>query len=298
MSTHANKDKRTKEQILKLLDKALENEERLSEKIQILENELKDCRKKAEDPRSELANEALSSSKVSFRIDYYRTDKKGPLKGIVEHLPSRQTKAFEEEGLEVIGNFLQRFLPKDAGKKKKIVPEKAELKIENVGEPEVAMARPDDNADTIASPQPETAGGNANETSRKNEPSDQGAGSQGEVLAENAGSLTPSPEPGIFREGVAAPPEIDQSSVPERSGRARLLERLKEKIHEEEQISEERVKQHPLSPLTPPMLQHMLSTTTGQAAMQPPTLTQPEELPEKRQSLLEKVRSEYLKSVH
>ena len=79
----SSKDKRTKGQILRLLDNALTQEELLADKIKALETELADCRKKAEDPRMELTEEALSGSKVSFRIDYYRTEKSGPLKGII-----------------------------------------------------------------------------------------------------------------------------------------------------------------------------------------------------------------------
>ena len=120
MSTH-QKDKRTKEQILKLLDNAIEQEERLGEKIKSLESQLAECRKKAENPRHELTEEALSASKVSFRIDYYRTAENGPQKGIIEHIPSRQNKAFEGEGQETIGHFIGRFLHEEvgAGKKKK-----------------------------------------------------------------------------------------------------------------------------------------------------------------------------------
>lgn len=297
MSTHTNKDKRTKEQILKLLDKALENEERLSEKIKTLENELKDCRKKVEDPRSELANEALSSSKVSFRIDYYRTDKKGPLKGIVEHLPSRQTKAFEDEGLEVIGNFLQRFLPKGAGSKKKNVAEPAEVKADDATrQPEAVVMQPVDNSDAATSPQTETTGSDANEIIVQKEPFEQILQTPSDALQENAEKPGLSPAPKIFREGVVAPPEIEQSPVSETSEGTHLLERLKEKIHLEEQRGEERAKQHPLPPLHAPKLQQMLSISTSQAVIQTPTAV--EEVPEKRPSLLEKVRSEYLKSVH
>ncbi|GAB4496094.1 MAG: hypothetical protein OHK0019_27150 [Saprospiraceae bacterium] len=117
------KDKRTKEQILKLLDKAIEQEERLSEKIKSLETELAECRKKAEDPRAELTDDALPSSKVSFRLDYYRTAKNGPLKGIIEHLPSRETKVFEGEGRDAISQFMSRFVSEEKGavKKKKSV---------------------------------------------------------------------------------------------------------------------------------------------------------------------------------
>ncbi len=132
------KDKRTKEQILKLLDHAIEQEERLSEKIKSLETDLANCRKKAENPRQELTEEAMSASKVSFRIDYYRTSDEGPLKGIIEHLPSRQNKAFEGEGNLVIPHFMGRFLSEESGKgidKDNPVDEKSEtatLPAENV----------------------------------------------------------------------------------------------------------------------------------------------------------------------
>jgi hypothetical protein len=122
MSAKHQKDKRTKEQILRLLDNAIEQEERLSEKIKSLESELADCRKKAENPRHELTDEALPASKVSFRIDYYRTTGNGPLKGIIEHLPSRQNKAFEGEGQLVIGHFMNRFLSEENGNTRKKKP--------------------------------------------------------------------------------------------------------------------------------------------------------------------------------
>lgn len=129
-----HKDKRTKEQILKLLDNAIEQEERLSEKIKLLESDLADCRKKAENPRAELTEEALSSSKVSFRLDYYRTAKFGPLKGIIEHLPSRETKAFEGDGLESIGQFIARFLNEETSiSKKKKVKENKKININPAG---------------------------------------------------------------------------------------------------------------------------------------------------------------------
>ena len=120
-----SKDKRTKEQILRLLDRAIEQEERLSEKIKSLETELADCRKKVENPRHEITEEALSASKVSFRIDYYRTDKSGPLKGIIEHIPSREPKPFEGEGWEAIQNFISRYLSEESATigKKKTAPE-------------------------------------------------------------------------------------------------------------------------------------------------------------------------------
>ncbi len=133
-----HKDKRTKGQILKLLDRAMEQEERLVEKIKSLETQLTDCRKKADDPRSELAEEALAGSKVSFRIDFYRTAAKSPQKGIIEHLPTRQNKAFEGEGIEIIRHFIGRFLNEEKGKKKKDTAEKrTDPETRHVAEPVV-----------------------------------------------------------------------------------------------------------------------------------------------------------------
>jgi len=61
-----------------LLDRAIEQEEALLEKVKSLETELADCRKKAENPRHELEEQALPKSKVSFRLDFYRMEEKGP----------------------------------------------------------------------------------------------------------------------------------------------------------------------------------------------------------------------------
>ncbi len=63
------KDKRTKEQILQLLDHAMEQEEKHAQKIQALENQLAECQKRADDPRYELTDEAIAASKVSFRLN-------------------------------------------------------------------------------------------------------------------------------------------------------------------------------------------------------------------------------------
>jgi len=105
------KDKRTKDQIIQLLDRALEQEERLGEKIVALENELAICRKKVDNPIHEFAEEALASSKISFRIDYYRTSENGPLKGVIEHLPSRTNKSFAGDGLRIFSKFMAKYLP-------------------------------------------------------------------------------------------------------------------------------------------------------------------------------------------
>lgn len=105
------KDKRTKDQILRLLDRALEQEEKLSGKITALEMELQACKKQLENPMQEFAEEALASSKTSFRIDYYRTSAKGPLKGIIEHLPSRTNKSFSGDGMRIVSKFMGKYIP-------------------------------------------------------------------------------------------------------------------------------------------------------------------------------------------
>lgn len=141
----SSKDKRTKEQILRLLDNALTQEELLADKIKALETELADCRKKAEDPRMELTEEALSGSKVSFRIDYYRTEKSGPLKGIIEHLPSREPKPFEGEGWETMQHFIGRYLSEESvriGKKKAISKKEATPETVIASQPVVSSEKP------------------------------------------------------------------------------------------------------------------------------------------------------------
>ncbi len=105
-----SKEKRTKEQMMALLNRAIEQEEVLLTRVNVLEAELANCRKKAEKPHHELDEQALPGSKVSFRLDYYRTEKKGPLKGIIEHLPSRESRSFEENGMNEIGDFVAQFV--------------------------------------------------------------------------------------------------------------------------------------------------------------------------------------------
>ena len=99
---------------MRLLDRAIEQEESLLEKVKILEAALAECNKKVENPRHELEEQALPGSKVSFRLDYYRTEKKGPLKGIIEHLPTRESRSFEENGLDEIGDFITTFVGSNA----------------------------------------------------------------------------------------------------------------------------------------------------------------------------------------
>ncbi len=117
-------DKRTKSQILRLLDHAMQQEEKLAEKIQTLENQLTECQKRAEDPRYEITESAIPASKVSFRLDYYRTEKKGPVRGIIEHLSSRESKSFgSEDGFDTIQQFVGKYLPvKARNKEKPIAP--------------------------------------------------------------------------------------------------------------------------------------------------------------------------------
>lgn len=115
-----HQDKRTKSQILRLLDHAMQQEEKLAEKIQTLENQLIECRKRAEDPRYEITESAIPASKVSFRLDYYRTEKKGPVRGIIEHLSSRESKSFgSDDGFDTIQQFVGKYLPVKARQKDK-----------------------------------------------------------------------------------------------------------------------------------------------------------------------------------
>jgi len=99
--------------MMRLLDRAIEQEESLLQKLKILEAALAECNKKVENPRHELEEQALPGSKVSFRLDYYRTEKKGPLKGIIEHLPTRESRSFEENRLDEIGDFITTFIGKN-----------------------------------------------------------------------------------------------------------------------------------------------------------------------------------------
>lgn len=105
-----SKEKRTKEQAMRLLDRAIEQEETLLEKVKSLETELADCRKRAENPRHELDELALPASKVSFRLDFYRTQEKGSLKGIIEHLSTRESRSFEADRFGEINDFITQFV--------------------------------------------------------------------------------------------------------------------------------------------------------------------------------------------
>ncbi len=107
------KDKRTKDQLLKLLDDALVQEERRAEELDALRTEVEDLRKRAEDPRAELVEDAIPSSKVPFRLDFYQSANGGTLKGIIEHLPSRQKRTFAGDGQVMIAEFVAQFLPQE-----------------------------------------------------------------------------------------------------------------------------------------------------------------------------------------
>ncbi len=107
----ANKDKRTKEQLLQILSHTLDQEEKLNEKIKALENELAAGRKINGDHHADVGQYGLSASKESFRIDYYKPSGQGRLKGVIEHLPSRQKKSFKGLGIKLVTQFMERFLP-------------------------------------------------------------------------------------------------------------------------------------------------------------------------------------------
>lgn len=107
------KEKHTKEQIIRLLDRALAQEEILLASINALEIELDICRKKAANPRHELEDLAIPGSKTSFRLDFYRTEKKGPVKGIIEHLSSRESQSFEGHHTETLTLFIKKYVGDD-----------------------------------------------------------------------------------------------------------------------------------------------------------------------------------------
>jgi len=122
----SNKDKRTKEQLLQVLSNALTQEEQLGEKINTLEAQLAASQKQQEDTQAEMSQYGVSASKESFRIDYYKTSGNGRLKGIIEHLPSRQKKSLQGLGIKHIAQFVERFLPEEA-KQQKQVPATGEM---------------------------------------------------------------------------------------------------------------------------------------------------------------------------
>ncbi len=111
--SHSLKEKRTKEEILRLLDRAIEQEENQAQRIQELEVALNACRNNADNPRAELNETALPASKIAFRIDYYRTAENSPMKGIVEHLSSRDTLSFIGDGFEEVAQFVSRYMPRN-----------------------------------------------------------------------------------------------------------------------------------------------------------------------------------------
>lgn len=109
----SKKDKRTKDQLLLLLDNALVQEEKLSEQIADLQAQVEELRKRNENPGAGQLEEALPSTKIPFRLDFYRISHDGPLKGVLEHLPSRQKKTFEGDGHAIIQAFVGQFVQEE-----------------------------------------------------------------------------------------------------------------------------------------------------------------------------------------
>ena len=291
------KDKRTKEQILHLLDNAIEQEERLGEKIKSLETELADCRKKAEDPRHELTEGALSASKVSFRLDYYRTDKDGPLKGIVEHLPTRETKSFEGEGQEAIGQFVARFLSEetsDAKNKKKKGAEGKKGKKEPVialsAERELSPARKIEI--NIAEAEGENIGGARAEEIKNIYAAPEEAGNQQQTARfDDEDNVLTKEQPG------STPAEEQKTS--------RLLQRLKAEVANKTDIPDEAGKpstEIEEQSMRSERMQRILERIAANEALPPPAqFVRAEEIPIQpaagRSRLLERIREEYNKSL-
>lgn len=297
------KDKRTKEQILKLLDNAIEQEERLVNKINALETELAECRKKVEDPRHELTEGSLPASKVSFRVDYYRTKENGLLKGIIEHLPSRQNKAFEGEGQLVIGHFMNHFLHEETGKKKKkkaqVVEKQDELQVaaENVGDDEASFFPERENT-AIVEPENETIVLTAEEEHQ--------ALLNDVVATPTAPDETEQPE---IKEIISNQPATEVTDTERGS---RLLSKLKAKLEMETQTGsifsgEKETEELPLPPSAPaskvpPIVERLL--TKGTVSEKEPKPTRPtrkrryEAVEIRRPRLLERLQAEHNRSIN
>jgi hypothetical protein len=104
------KDKRTRQDLIKLLNRAMIQEEELSSRIQTLESDLAACRQELEDPAHELTTDALPASKVPFRIDFYRTSANSPIKGVIEHIQSREKQRFNGRGDKAIASFIGKYI--------------------------------------------------------------------------------------------------------------------------------------------------------------------------------------------
>lgn len=297
------KDKRTKEQIIKLLDNAIEQEERLVNKVKALETELAECRKKVEDPRHELTEGSLPASKVSFRVDYYRTKENGLLKGIIEHLPSRQNKAFEGEGQLVIGHFMNHFLHEEAGRKNKkkapMVEKKQEpqVAVESVGD-DTASYFPQHDITAIVVPEKEAV---------------VLASEEHQTLLSDvvtAPTAAPEAEQSEIKEMISPQPATEVA-VTERS--SRLLSKLKAKLVIETQTgsvfpSEKESEEIPLPPLppaskVPPVAEPLLIIGTVSSEKEPkptPPTGKRNKISEeiRRPRLLERLQAEYNKSIN
>jgi hypothetical protein len=128
----STKEKRTKEQVLRLLDRAMEQEETLLENVKKLEADLSECRKKVTNPRHELEEMALPASKVSFRLDYYKTEEHAGYKGIIEHLSSRECRTFNGTQLDPIGEFVSQYVREGNWSAKHAEPESPALPLPEV----------------------------------------------------------------------------------------------------------------------------------------------------------------------
>ncbi len=123
--SNSQKEKRTKEEVVRLLERAIGQEEALLDKVNKLEAELAECQNKVKNPRHEVDALALPASKVSFRLDYYRTENKGPIKCIVEHLPTRESQTFDGADTQQLNAFVAKFVqvsPHPAPKKQPSFP--------------------------------------------------------------------------------------------------------------------------------------------------------------------------------
>jgi hypothetical protein len=86
----------------------------LLEKIKTLETQLSADRRQRSNSEKENAPLDLPANKVSFRIDYYKNGDPVDLKGVIEHLSSREKKSFAGLGEAAIAVFIRSHLPEIA----------------------------------------------------------------------------------------------------------------------------------------------------------------------------------------
>lgn len=107
----SNKKKSAKAAAFATMPAATPQNTELIEKIKVLEIKLSDCRRQLSNYEGESNRPDLPATKVSFRIDYYRNGDKTDLKGVIEHLSTREKRPFTGLGDANIGAFIRNHIP-------------------------------------------------------------------------------------------------------------------------------------------------------------------------------------------